>query len=148
MIFSKAFFFTLFFAIALSLTLRVGAESPEQLRERYEAASPAQRQQIMQGLMKQRQAERIARFALEKEGELTREEWQVAAEAERRAWQTYQTERNREIQAALLQNQRAREAALRQRREVYTDRDLTEAEKQAIMQTIRREQEAHRQRRQ
>lgn len=131
-------------ALLFAATPSLNAETPAQLRARYLAASAEQRTAILQELHKQRQSERLARFGEEREGELTREEWPAAAKAEREAWQTFQTERDRQIRAANEQHQLSRNAALRQRREVYSSADLSQAEKAAILETIRQEQKAHR----
>lgn len=142
----RSLLFSLCAITLMSLPL-VRAETPDQLPARYAAASAAQRKEIMEEQIQQRQAARLARFGGEQEGSLTREEWADAARAERQAWQSFQTERDRRIRAAQEQHQLSRSAALRQRRTVYRSEDISDSERAAIMETIRREQEAHRARR-
>lgn len=117
------------------------------LRQRYTDATPAERAAIRDEINAKRKAAMIARFDTDGSGTLSPEERAVAADTLRREWAEVQAARQAAVDARIQQVQATRDAMLRQRFDANRDGVLSDAERRSAMETIRREQEAHRQRR-
>lgn len=139
------------FCLLLSLcflpALADKAAPSDTLRQRYTDASPGERAAIREEINAKRHAAIVARFDADGSGELSREEREVAAETLRREWAEVQAARQAAVDARVQQVEATRDAMLRQRLGLGPSGRISDAQRREAMEAIRREQEAHRQRR-
>ncbi len=132
----KSFFLLIFLPFAFAI--RAGAV------ENYHDASPEERAAIRERVNARRQAAMVERFDLDGDGKLTPEEYAAAQETLQREWQQRQAQRRAAVEANQKQFRTNRDVLMIHRFDRNGDGRLSDAERQEGEATIRREQEAHR----
>ncbi|MCC5846678.1 MAG: EF-hand domain-containing protein [Verrucomicrobia bacterium] len=130
----------LFTLIFFSFTVAFHASAVEN----YHEASPEERAAIRARVNARRQAAMVERFDKDGDGHLTPEEYAASVEVLRQEWQQRQAKRRAIVEANQAKFRNNRDVLMIHRFDRNGDGRLSDSERQAGEETIRREQEAHR----